>query len=77
MHKPCFVLMLLNIPVNSYGHVGMVASDFVGLLPDIEMNDTSSPAIRHAQVNFVYLSFSPSFFPDSEALCQVEAVNGV
>ena len=42
----CFVL-LLNIPVHSYGHVGMVTSNFVGLLLDTEMNDTLSPAIRH------------------------------
>ena len=40
-----FVFMLLNVPVNSYGHVGTVAFDFVGLLPDIEMNFTPSPAI--------------------------------
>ena len=40
-------MFLLNTPVNSCGDVGMVTSDFVGLLPDIEMNDTSSPAIKH------------------------------
>ena len=43
----CLVLLLLNIPVNSCGHVRMVTSDSVGLLPNIEMNDTSSPAIKH------------------------------
>ena len=31
-----FVLMLLNVQVNSYGHVRTVASDFAGLLPDTE-----------------------------------------
>ena len=31
--------------VNSYGHIRMVTSYFVGLLPDIEMNNTSSPTI--------------------------------
>ena len=41
------VLMFLNIPVNSYGHAGTVTSYFVGLLPYIEMNETSSPAIQH------------------------------
>ena len=39
-----FVFLLLNIPVNIYGHVGTVSSDFVRLLPDIEMNETPSPA---------------------------------
>ena len=34
--------MLLNIPVNNNGHVGKIASDFVRLLPNNEMNDTSS-----------------------------------
>ena len=34
-----FVLLLLKVPVNSYGHVETVTSDFVSLLPDIEMND--------------------------------------
>ena len=43
--------MLLNIPVNSNDHVWMVASGFVGLQPDVEMNDISSPAITHSQVN--------------------------
>ena len=44
----CFILMLLNVQVNSYGHVGTctVASVFVELLLEIEMNDTSSPAIH-------------------------------
>ena len=32
-----FVLLLLNVrAVNSYGHDGAVAFDFVGLLPDSE-----------------------------------------
>ena len=36
-----FVFFLfLNDPVNSYGHVSMVTSDFVELLPTIEMNKT-------------------------------------
>ena len=39
--------MLLNVPVNNYGHVGTTTSYLVGLLPDIEMNNTSSPAIKH------------------------------
>ena len=39
--------LLLNIPVKSYGHVVTNASDFVGRLLDIEMNDTPSPAIKH------------------------------
>ena len=42
--KFCFVLMLLKVPVNSYGHVGTVAYDF-----DNEMNDTPSPAVQHPQ----------------------------
>ena len=42
----CFVL-LLNVPVHSYGHVETVSSNFVGLLLDTEMNDTLSPAIKH------------------------------
>ena len=29
--------LLLYTPVNSYGHVGNVTSNIVGLLPDIEM----------------------------------------
>ena len=41
------VLISLQVPVNSYGHVVMVASNFVELIPDIGMNDTSSPAIQH------------------------------
>ena len=32
-----FVLLVLNVPVNTYGHVGTVTSDCVRLLPDIEM----------------------------------------
>ena len=32
-----------------FGHVGRVASELLGLLPDIEMNDTSRPAIQHCQ----------------------------
>ena len=43
----CFVLLLLNVPINRYGHVGTIASYFMGLLPDIEMNDTPIPAINH------------------------------
>ena len=43
----CFVMLLLNVSVNSYGHVGMVAFDFMGLLLDIEMNNTQRPAIQH------------------------------
>ena len=31
------ILLLFNVPVNSYGNVGTVTSDFVELLPDIEM----------------------------------------
>ena len=31
----CFYLR----PINSYGHVGTVASDFVGLQPNIEVNE--------------------------------------
>ena len=52
-----FVLLLLNIPVNSYGHVGTVTSNFVGLLPNMEMNDTSSPAIKQRpskQLRLIY-----------------------
>ena len=56
MGKYClFVLFLLNIPVNSYGHVGLVTSDFVGLLPDIGMNDTSSPANKHCPKQLSYM----------------------
>ena len=33
-------------PTKSYGHVRMVISDFVRLLPDIKMDGTSSPAIK-------------------------------
>ena len=54
MLKILCVLMLLNISVNSYGHAGTVASDFVGLLPDSEMDDTSSLASLQystAQIN--------------------------
>ena len=42
-----FVLMLHNVPVNSYGYVGSVAYNFMGLLPYIEMYDTPSPAIQY------------------------------
>ena len=49
--KKLFVLLLLNIKVNSYGHVGTVTSAFVGLLTDIELNDTQSPAIKYRPVN--------------------------
>ena len=41
------VSLLLNLPVKSYDQGGMVTSDFVGLFPNIEMNDTPSPAIKH------------------------------
>ena len=44
----CFVLLLLNIPVNSYGHVKMVTPHFTDLLPNIEMTDTPYPAIKHS-----------------------------
>ena len=37
----------LIVPVNSYGHVETVISDFVGLSSDIRMMDTSSPVIKH------------------------------
>ena len=60
-----FVLMLLNVAVNSYGHVGTVASDFVGLQPDIEMNDTTSPAIQYrpgTQVRLIWRD-SPTTIP--------------
>ena len=44
----CFVcLFYYCLTVNSYGHVGTVTSNFVGLLPNIKMNVTSSPAIKH------------------------------
>ena len=42
-----FLLLLLNVPVNSYGHVGVVISNFVGPVPGIEMNDTQSSEIKH------------------------------
>ena len=42
-----FVLLLLNMPVISYGHVRTVASDFVGLVPDIGMNDTCFSSLFH------------------------------
>ena len=32
-----YALLLPTVPVNSHGNVGTVASDFVGLLPDIEV----------------------------------------
>ena len=41
------VLMLFNVPVSSYGHVIMVASDFEGLQLDSDMNGTNRPAIQH------------------------------
>ena len=41
-----FILLLLNVPVNSYCHVGTVTSDFVGLLPDFEMIDTPRPSMK-------------------------------
>ena len=46
-----FVLLLLNVTVNSCGHVGMAISDFVELLPKIEMYETSSPAIVNQRTN--------------------------
>ena len=44
----CVVLLLLNVQVNSYDHVETVVSGIVRLLhvPDIEMSDTRSPAIK-------------------------------
>ena len=39
--------MLLDGQVNSYGHVGTVASDFVGLVHDIGINDTLIPTIQY------------------------------
>ena len=41
----CFRFVLLKVIVN--GHVGIVATNFLGLQTDIEMNDTQSPAIQH------------------------------
>ena len=38
--------ILFNVPVNCHGHVETATSDFVGLIPDIEMDDTSSSAIN-------------------------------
>ena len=40
-------IVAYNVLVNSCGHIGTVTSDFMGLLPDIELNDTSSPATKH------------------------------
>ena len=42
-----FVCFVVSIPVNSYGHFGMV----IRLLPGIEMNDTQIPAIKHGLSN--------------------------
>ena len=39
-------LLLLNGSVNSYDHVRTVTSNFMGLLLNIEMNDTASLAIN-------------------------------
>ena len=44
-------LLLLNVPVKSYGHVGTVTSDFVGLLPNIEMNDSRGTQIAYFSKN--------------------------
>ena len=44
-------MMLRNIQVMSYGYFLRVVSDFVGLLQDIEMNDTSSPNSSVARVS--------------------------
>ena len=41
----CNGMQASSVPINSYGHVGKVASDFAGLLPDIDMNYTQSSAI--------------------------------
>ena len=42
-----FVLIMFNVPVNSFFHDGTGTFHFGGLLPDIEMNETPSPAIKH------------------------------
>ena len=43
-----FVFILhFNVPVNNFGHVGTVTSDFVGLLLYIEINGITSPAIKN------------------------------
>ena len=40
--------MLLNVPVNSYGHVGRNGSlQFCGTSSDTEMYDTASTALKH------------------------------
>ena len=44
-------LMLLNVLVNSYGHVEAVASNFMGLLTNIAINDTQDLHYSSAQVN--------------------------
>ena len=51
----CFVSLLLNVLVNSYGHVGKVTFDTVELLTGIEMNDTSSLAIKHCPCKQLWL----------------------
>ena len=48
MQKPGFLTIVCLFCCSKQLHcVGTVNSDFVGFLPDIEMNDTSSPAIKH------------------------------
>ena len=54
----CYVL--LSIPVNGYGHVGTLTSGFVGILPDIEMNDTQvlqqrAKAYIHGRSNITHI----------------------
>ena len=60
--------MLLNVPVNSYGHVEAVASDFLGLVPDTETNDTSSPAIQHHPSKQLWLICSDNITTMSDSL---------
>ena len=50
-----FVSMLLIVTVNKYGHIGMVTSNFVGLLPDIEMSDIPSTAKSSIPVKLLSL----------------------
>ena len=47
----CFVLLLHNVLVNSYGNVEMVTSGFVGLCPGIETKVSSSPVIKYYPSN--------------------------
>ena len=44
-------LMLLNVLVNNYGHEEAVASNFMGLLTVIAMNDIQDLHYTSAQVN--------------------------